>query len=135
LGSISDQTIAGAIAVGYHGTGIKYGVINNYVLEIDLMLANGEIRTYSRMSHSEHFPAVLFSLGCFGIILAVKIQCEPAFNLEQIEFPAKLDDVLQSLDSYLNSSDHFRAFWYPHTENVMCYSISRTSQVCILFSY
>ena len=52
--------------------------------------------------------------------------------MEQIEFPAKLDDVLQSLDSYLNSSDHFRAFWYPHTENVMCYSISRTSQVCLL---
>ena len=98
-----------------------------------MMLASGEIKTYSKMSNSEEFGAVLCSLGCLGIILSVKIQCEPAFKLEQIEYPAKLEDVLQSLDSYTKSCDHFRMLWYPHTDYVLCYSASRTEKVFYYF--
>ncbi|CAF0725327.1 unnamed protein product [Brachionus calyciflorus] len=128
LGSISDQTIAGAVCVGYHGTGISYGILSNYVREIEMILASGKIKTYSKTQNSEEFGAVLCSLGCLGVILTVTIECEPAFKLEQIEFPAKLEDVLHSLDSYKKSSDHFRMLWYPHTDHVLCYSASRTNK-------
>ena len=37
--------------------------------------------------------------------------------------------VLQSLEVHAKSSDHFRAFWYPHTDNVMVYHASRTNNV------
>lgn len=94
-----------------------------------MLLASGELKTYSKTSNPEEFGAVLCSLGCLGIIVAVEIQCEPAFKLEQIEYPAKLEDVLGSLDSYLKSSDHFRMLWYPHTDYAMCYAASRTTKV------
>ena len=58
-----------------------------------MLLASGEIQTYSKEKNSDLFPAVLCSLGCLGIILTATIQCEKAFRLEQIEYPAKLDDV------------------------------------------
>ena len=58
-----------------------------------MMLANGEIKTYSNEDNSSEFKAVVLSLGCLGIILVVKLQCEKAFNLEQIEYAAKLEDV------------------------------------------
>lgn len=99
--------------------------------EIEMILASGEIRTYSKISNPDEFGAVKCSLGCLGIILSVKIQCESAFRLEQIEYTAKLEDVLQSLDTYLKSSDHFRMLWYPHTDYAMCYNASRTSKVKI----
>lgn len=126
LGSISDQTIGGAISTAYHGTGLNFTVISDYVTEIDMLLASGEVKSYNRQS--EIFPALLCSLGCLGIILNVTIQCEPAFRLEQIEYGAKLEDILSSLDQNINSSDHFRAFWYPHTDNAICYHASRTNK-------
>lgn len=129
LGSISDQTIAGAISVAYHGTGINYNVLSAYVVELEVMLASGETRIYSSQSNPDDFNAMLCSLGCLGVILNVKLQCEKSFRLEQIEFGAKLEDVLQSLDVYVKSSDHFRMFWYPHTEFAICYSATRTDKV------
>ncbi|CAF0889707.1 unnamed protein product [Brachionus calyciflorus] len=128
LGSISDQTIAGAICVGYHGTGINYGILNSYVTEIEMILASGEIKTYSKNSNADQFGAILCSLGCLGIILSVTIQCEKSFKLEQIEYPGRLEEMLESLDEHLKSSDHFRMFWYPHTDYVMCYNASRTKK-------
>lgn len=129
LGSIGDQTIAGAISVAFHGTGIEFNVLSAYVLEVDMMLASGEIKTYSATSNSDVFKAVLCSLGCLGVMVSVKLQCEPCFRLEQIEYGAKLDDVLQSLDVYVKSSDHFRMLWYPHTDYVICYGAKRTDKV------
>jgi FAD/FMN-containing dehydrogenase len=131
LGSISGQTIAGAVSVGFHGTGLNYGNISSYVIEIEIMLASGEIRTFSRTSNSDQFPAVACSLGCLGVILSVKVQCEPLFRLEQVEYGAKLDDMLANLDVHLKSSDHFRMLWYPHTDYVSCYSAKRTDKVTV----
>ncbi len=66
---------------------------NKKIIEVEMLLASGEIKTYSRESNSDLFPAILCSLGCLGIILTAKIQCEKAFRLEQIEYSAKLEDV------------------------------------------
>jgi L-gulonolactone oxidase len=129
IGSISTQTIAGAISVCHHGTGLTYGNISSYVIEIEMMLASGEIRTFSRTSNSHEFPAVACSLGCLGVILSVKIQCEPLFKLEHIEYGAKLEDMLANLDVHLKSTDHFRMYWYPHTNFTSCYSAKRTDKV------
>jgi L-gulonolactone oxidase len=114
------------------------------------MDATGTVRKYSKSDNLEdEFNAVVVNLGSLGIILSIKIQCEKAFNLEQIEYPAKLEHVrifqirkiksstnmnivekmLQSLDVHMKSSDHFRMFWYPHSDDVMVYNVSRTTKV------
>lgn len=112
LGSISDQTIAGAISCAYHGTGINHKILSDSVTEIEMLLASGEVKVYNKQSEefpgkyqlnlSLHFTkthlnnykkALLCSLGCLGVMLNVTIQCEAAFKLEQIEYGAKLEDV------------------------------------------
>lgn len=57
MGSISDQTIAGAISCAYHGTGLNYTVFSNTILEIEMLLANGEVKTYNKQS--QEFPGKL----------------------------------------------------------------------------
>jgi hypothetical protein len=58
------------------------------------MDAQGKIRKYSKTENlNDDFYAVVVNLGCMGIILSIKMQCEKAFNLEQIEYPAKLEHV------------------------------------------
>ena len=39
--SVSEQTVAGMIATGCHGTGAGLGAFSSCVLEITLMTANG----------------------------------------------------------------------------------------------
>ena len=78
---------------GHHGSGINYQTLSGYVTEIEMMLANGEIKTYSNEENSDEFMAVVQSLGALGIILTVKLQCEPAFNLEYTQYSKKLTDV------------------------------------------
>lgn len=54
LGSISDQTIGGAISTAFHGTGSNFRVLSDYVTEMEVMLASGEIKSYNKQS--EEFP-------------------------------------------------------------------------------
>jgi len=92
LGSISGQTVGGALSTGFHGTGLNYAIFSNYISELEILMANGDIKVFN--SNSDEFQAFLCSLGCLGILLNVTIQCEPAFKLEQIETSAKLEDVI-----------------------------------------
>jgi len=57
------------------------------------MLGSGDVMTLNGDENDEIFHAARLSLGALGIIVSVKLQCEPAFSLQQNTYPAKLDDV------------------------------------------
>jgi len=62
------------------------------------MLSDGETLTLTRQdTDNDVFHAACLSLGALGVIVSVKLQCEPAFRLEQITKSAKLDDVRTNL--------------------------------------
>ncbi|XP_046559639.1 L-gulonolactone oxidase-like [Haliotis rubra] len=128
LGTVSELTVAGVISTGTHGTGAKFGTVSSFVVAMEIMTASGEILEISAEKNKELFPAATLSLGSFGIILTVTFQCEPAYNLHQKQYPAKLDQVLENLNTYVTSSDHFRFFWFPHTDDVVCYHANRTKE-------
>ncbi|KAH6573453.1 hypothetical protein BASA62_002980 [Batrachochytrium salamandrivorans] len=99
LGSISEQSIAGAISTGTHGTGIDFGVLAAMVLELELITASGEKHTASRTVAPDLFLAALCSLGCLGVIT-----------------------------QHLRSADHVRFWWFPHTENCIVWKGARTTE-------
>lgn len=37
--------------------------------------------------------------------------------------------MLENLDVHISSSDHFRAMWYPHTDDCLVFHLSRTTKV------
>ncbi len=47
LGDIDEQTIAGAIATGTHGTGARFGGLATQVRALELLLADGSTLTCS----------------------------------------------------------------------------------------
>ena len=67
------------------------------VKEMTLMKADGDVFTVSRETDERTFLAACVSLGALGVILSVKIQCEPAFHLEQIRYGAKRKKVHEKL--------------------------------------
>ena len=43
LGSISAQSLAGAIATGTHGSGLDYGIIASTIVSLRLVVPGGEV--------------------------------------------------------------------------------------------
>eukprot|EP01130_Rhizamoeba_saxonica_P013080 TRINITY_DN554_c0_g2_i1.p1 TRINITY_DN554_c0_g2~~TRINITY_DN554_c0_g2_i1.p1 ORF type:complete len:382 (+),score=68.77 TRINITY_DN554_c0_g2_i1:326-1471(+) len=117
LGSISEQTISGAIATGTHGSGYNSGVIATTILELDLITASGEVIQCSRDHHQDIFLAALCSLGALGVVSTVTIQCVPAFFLKAKSQSMTLSDFLSDYDNLAKAEEFVRYHWYPHTND------------------
>jgi len=84
----AEITLGGALSTASHGTG-HTGTFSSFVIEIELMTADGIVHKVSPNSDSHIFNAASVSLGAIGIIYAVTLKCEPLFfvteSLETIE--------------------------------------------------
>ncbi|OZC57485.1 FAD-linked oxidoreductase [Rhodococcus sp. 06-621-2] len=117
LGDIDEQSIAGALSTGTHGTGQRFGGISTQVLALELVTADGSIVHCSRETEPDVFDAARVGLGALGIITTVTLRCEPAYLLHAAESPATLGGTLDSLA--WNDADHFEFYWFPHTDRVL----------------
>jgi len=67
------------------------------VLELCLMRSDGELMTLTRHDDDKDmFHAACLGLGALGIIVSLKLQCEPAFRLQQVQYGVSLKDVRAS---------------------------------------
>ena len=58
------------------------------------MLSDGKITTLTcNDEDKEMFHAASLSLGALGVIVSIKLQCESAFRLQQVQYGATLKDV------------------------------------------
>jgi decaprenylphospho-beta-D-ribofuranose 2-oxidase len=72
----SHSSVAGAISANVNGKdGWHYGNFSHQVVSLDLLLADGELRTIDR-SH-ELFNAVVGGIGLLGIVVQVTLQLVP----------------------------------------------------------
>jgi L-gulonolactone oxidase len=122
LGSISDQTVAGAMATGTHGTGVGHGVLSTALVALELVTGSGEVLQLSRGgtgSAATAFQAALCSLGVLGVVTRVTLQAVPAFDLSVQEGPATLARILATSPQALAASaPYYRFWWIPHTDRV-----------------
>lgn len=83
VGFITEQTIAGAIATGTHGSGrntLSHYVLSLRIAHYDVETGRAVIRT---ISAGEELLAVRCSLGCSGVILQVTMLARPAYQVEE----------------------------------------------------
>ena len=113
LGDIDAQTVAGAIATGTHGTGARHRGLADQVRALELVTADGAVRTCSPSENADVFAAARVSLGALGILVSVTLQAVPAFRLHAIEAARPLEGALELFDG---DDDHVEFFWFPHTD-------------------
>lgn len=119
LGSIGDMTIGGALAAGYHGSGIDHRMLASDVLSLSVVDGLGYLINASRNENPHIYFANLCGLGCVGVVVSVTIQCVPAFDLQHTTLPTKLSTVLSDLPAALTSADHMRFWWYPSLDHAL----------------
>jgi FAD-linked oxidoreductase len=119
LGDIDVQTIAGAVSTGTHGTGSRYGGIASQVIGLEMVLADGSVATCSPNDRPELWSAARVGLGALGVLTAITLQAVPLFAIRAEEGPMALDELLSRFDELTEETDHFEAYWFPHTTSTL----------------
>ena len=123
LGDVDAQSLAGALATGTHGTGVRLGNLSTAVEDMELVLADGSERT---VDGGDELPAARVGLGALGVVAAVTLRCVPAFRLHAVDQPEPLEAVLSDLDARVESNDHFELFTFPHSPLALTRTNNRT---------
>jgi hypothetical protein len=124
LGSYDQQSIAGAIATGTHGTGKNFRCLASQCTEFTFIDGTGQFHTLTP-NHPD-FYACLVALGKMGIITKLKIQVVPAFNLHEHTFTCTWKEAIQHFTNWLSQYDHLKIWWLPPSDYVVVYALART---------
>ncbi|MFT4084762.1 MAG: D-arabinono-1,4-lactone oxidase [Nocardioides sp.] len=119
LGDIEEQTIAGALATGTHGTGAGFGGLATQIRGLELMLADGSLRRCGPEENADLFDLARVGLGALGVVTTVTLQTERLFALTAREGSGRLDEVMAGFDEHADGTDHFEFYWFPHTRSVL----------------
>ncbi|KAK2747696.1 D-arabinono-1,4-lactone oxidase [Onygenales sp. PD_40] len=127
LGSIDEQSVAGVISTGTHGSSLRFGLLSECVRGLSIMLANGQVVRCSESNNRELFRAALLSLGALGIITEMTLQAVPSFNIRWTQSLQALPDVLAAWDSGLwTSSEYVRVWWLPYLQRAIVWRADKT---------
>jgi len=119
MGDIQEQTVAGAIQTGTHGTGRDLGGIAAQVTGLELVRADGTLVSCSADQDAKLFQAARVGLGALGVLTAVTFQVVPAFLLHAREEPMRWAEVIARLDELTSENEHFEFYWFPHTDGCL----------------
>jgi FAD-linked oxidoreductase len=119
MGDIDEQTLAGAVSTGTHGTGGVVAGLAPQLAGLQLVTGTGEVVDASPVTNPEVFEVARVGLGALGILTTVTFAVEPLFLLEAREQPMSWDEALGSFDEMVAESHHCDMYWFPHTDRLL----------------
>jgi L-gulono-1,4-lactone dehydrogenase len=119
MGDIAEQTLAGAVSTGTHGTGGVTAGLAAQLAAFELVTGTGEIVSASPSENADLFDLGRVGLGALGILTTVTFAVEPLFLLEAHEQPMSWDEALGSFDAMVAESHHCDLYWFPHTDRML----------------
>lgn len=123
LGSIADQSVAGAIATGTHGSSLTHPNLSGLVRGIRLVDGAGSVVDLGEAD--PRLDAARVHLGALGIVTRIRIEVVPAFNLrEHIEW-LPVGEVAAALPGISTSAEFVKVWWMPHTPKALVFRYER----------
>jgi FAD-linked oxidoreductase len=119
MGDIAEQTLAGAVSTGTHGTGGVTAGLAAQLAGFELVTGTGEVLEASPAAHPDVFQLGRVGLGALGILTKLTFAVEPLFLLEAQEQPMSWDEALGSFDELVATSHHCDMYWFPHTDRML----------------
>ena len=119
MGDIAEQTLAGAISTGTHGTGGVTAGLSAQVAGLELVTGTGEVLRATSRENPDVLDLARLGLGALGILTTVTFRVEPLFLLEAHEQPMSWDEALGSFDEMASDSHHVDLYWFPHTDRML----------------
>jgi FAD/FMN-containing dehydrogenase len=111
-GSILEQSIAGAISTGTHGTGLRLGNLATQVVRLKVVTGTGEVKEITE-NEVELLKAARVNFGALGIITEVTLQCVQNYDLEFSAYWCKFEDIIDAIDTLNAENERVRIWWFP----------------------
>lgn len=104
LASLPHVSVVGATATATHGSGSHNGNLSTAVSAIEIVTADGKLRTLSRAKDGDQFLGSVVHLGALGIITRITLDVQPTFevaqavyeNLSMSQLEKHLDEIFLS---------------------------------------
>lgn len=119
MGDIAEQTLAGAISTGTHGSGGRAASLAAQVVGLELVTGTGEILRATPQDNADVLEMARVGLGALGVLTTVTFQVEPVFVLEAHEQPMSWAEATATFDEMTATADHVDMFWFPHTDRML----------------
>ncbi|MFF4760081.1 FAD-binding protein [Streptomyces sp. NPDC001292] len=81
MASLPHISVAGSVATGTHGSGVGNGPLAAAVREVEIVTADGSTAVIGR--GDPRFGGAVTSLGALGVVTALTLDLEPAYEVEQ----------------------------------------------------
>ncbi|KAF2247020.1 L-gulonolactone/D-arabinono-1,4-lactone oxidase [Trematosphaeria pertusa] len=129
LGSIDDQSLAGAIATATHGSSMNHGLLSDHARSLRIVLANGQAVRCSPTQSPDLFRAALVSLGALGIIVEIEYQMTDRCDIEWVQTILPIEDVLSRWETGLWTSHEFvRVWWLPYMRRAIVWTADKSTK-------
>lgn len=109
MGSITEQSIAGATATGTHGTGLGLGSLSTQIVGATLVDGQGNVVVLDK--GDSRLKAASLSVGALGILTNVRLQCVDHYRLEYNAYVGKFDEVMANLDTLAKENVRVLLWW------------------------
>jgi xylitol oxidase len=109
LASLPHISVAGAVATGTHGSGDALQSLAASVVALELMDADGDVRTVDRTDPD--FAGYVVSLGSLGVVIGTRLRIEPTYDVVSTQFTdLGWQDLGRGFESVMGSGDSVSLF-------------------------
>ncbi|MEM7515562.1 MAG: FAD-binding oxidoreductase, partial [Planctomycetota bacterium] len=103
-------TVAGAASMNIHGkNNFAVGTFGDAIVDFDIVLPNGEVKSCSRESNSDLFHAAIGGFGMLGVFSRIKLQTKKVYSGE-LEVKGvstrNLREMMEYFEAHKETSDY-----------------------------
>ena len=111
LASLPHISVAGSVATGTHGSGVRNGSLATAVIALEMVTADGDPLALSRAADPDRFPGAVVALGCLGVVTSLTIRVEPTYDVIQTVYEdLPFGRVSTDLDAILSAGHSVSLF-------------------------
>jgi FAD/FMN-containing dehydrogenase len=122
-GDIVAQQIAGAIATGTHGSGLRLGSFSSAVRRVRVVTPSGEIVTFDERD-LDRLHAAQVAVGTLGVVTEVELEVSAAYRLRERIEHWSWDEAWSRFDELAETHRHYSFFWMPCDDSAALYGLA-----------
>ncbi len=126
LGSIAQQSVAGAVGTGTHGSSLVHGNLSSLIEGARLVTGAGTVLDLA--TGDPRLDAVRVHLGALGVVTELTLRVVPAFRLAETIEEVPVAAVASRLGSIGASAEFVKVWWLPHTPTALVIRHDRTDE-------
>ena len=128
MGDIQQQTLAGAISTGTHGTGVTLGSFSSMVTRWGFVTGEGDYIEHERGEDSLS-EALHVSVGMLGILVTVTIRTMPLYSLAFASERNDFNAEIQRFQQTIRENRNVEWYYFPGSEKIQVKKMNQVAPI------